>query len=571
MEPEQRYQIVATIGSGDFATVYHARDLELARDVAIKQIHFQFLQDPRQLDRYWQEAQILANLHHQYIMTIYDIVRRRGWMILELMRGSLPGQLQGRPVDIETLKIALVQSLHALDFLHSRGVLHGDIKPSNLLISMNNRLKLGDFGLARRAGGGEGSLLKGTPKYMAPEVMSDRFGPVGPPSDLYSLGFTCYELLCGAHFETLFPGLNSFGRDKAVAWMMWHSAPDRRLPPIQKVLDGVPDQIAAVIERLIVKDPAGRYRTAGEVLEELKETPIAPSSSAAELEAEAAAGEAKRKRRLAIAAFAASAVVSLGLAFWPTGRGQPQAQPDAAVADVRSGHIRELLLDERKIVFVVPEDRRPFEISVPEDCNIQLNGDRFLLLRELKPGDELRVTLAKDQKRQLTAEAIDIVRPDELDGMFHTADANKSVLTIEIGKTKELRVIHVPEEVKPRMNGQLQFAGQEVTLSTFKAGDRIAVHYFLHGERRDAVAVDGYRLVPLTGTMKQMNLDERRLVMTVEGKEQEFPFTAECEVTLNGEFASPRDLAPGDEVTVEHDVEVVRIDARRTPAASGVP
>lgn len=568
MEPEQRYQIVATIGSGDFATVYHARDLELARDVAIKQIHYQFLQDPRQLDRYWQEAQILANLHHQYIMTIYDIVRRRGWMILELMRGSLPAQLQGRPVDIETLKIALVQSLHALDFLHSRGVLHGDIKPSNLLISMNNRLKLGDFGLARRAGGGEGSLLKGTPKYMAPEVISDRFGPVGPPSDLYSLGFTCYELLCGAHFESLFPGLNSFGRDKAVAWMMWHSAPDRRLPPIQKVLDGVPDPIAAVIERLILKDPAARYRTAGEVLSELKETPLAPSSTASEEAAEAAAAEARRKRRLAIAALAGSAVVSLGLAFWPTGRGDPQEQPNApTAADVRSGHVRELLLDERKIVFVVPEDRRPFEISVPEDCKIQLNGDQFLLLRELHVGDELRVTLAKDQKRQLTAEAIDVVRPDTLEGMFHTADANQSVLTIEIGKTKELRVIHVPEEVKPRMNGQLQFAGQEVTLSTFKPGDRIAAHYFTHGERRDAVAIDGYRLVSLSGTLKQMNLDDRRLVISADGKEQEFPFDAECAVTLNGDFASPRDLAPGDEVTVDHDVEVVRIEARRAATA----
>src|SRR5229473_272450 len=122
MEPERRYQIISTIGSGDFATVYRARDVELQREVAIKQIHSQFMQDPRQLDRYWQEAQILANLHHQYIMTIYDIVRGRGWLILELMRGALAAEMQGRPIDVETMRIALTQSLHALDFLHTKGV-----------------------------------------------------------------------------------------------------------------------------------------------------------------------------------------------------------------------------------------------------------------------------------------------------------------------------------------------------------------------------------------------------------------------------------------------------------------
>lgn len=572
MEPEQRYQIVATIGAGEFATVYRARDLELARDVAIKQIHQQYLQDPRQLDRYWHEAQILANLHHQFIMTIYDIVRRRGWMILELMRGSLPGELQGRPVDIETLKIALVQSLHALDFLHSRGVLHGDIKPGNLLVSMNHRLKLGDFGLARRTQGGEGSLLKGTPKYMAPEVMTDQFGPVGPASDLYSLGFTCYELLCGSHFESLFPGLNSFGRDKAVAWMMWHSAADRRLPPVQKVLDGVPEPIAAVIDRLILKAPSQRYRSAGEVLTDLQEQPIVAGATAADLAAEAEATQAKRKRRLAIGVFATSAVLSLALAFLPTGHTEPEKVPNAInTAEVRHGHVRDLLLDEQKIVLVVPEDRRPLEIAVPADCNIQLNGGQFLLLRELKPGDEVQVTLAKDHSRQVTAQSIEVVRPDTLSGSFHAADMKNSTLTLEVaeqGKGKELRFLHVPEDLKPQMNGHRVFEGKEVNLDTFQSGDRITVGYFLHGERRDAVAVDGYRLVSLVGTLKLLDLDERQIVVSSADKELRFPLAADCTVTLNGDFASTRDLAPGDQVTVQHDVQVVRIEARREAAGS---
>jgi hypothetical protein len=565
MEPEQRYQFVATIGSGEFATVYRARDVELARDVAIKQIHAQYLQDPRQLERYWYEAQILANLHHQFIMAIYDIVRHRGWMILELMRGSLPAELQGRPIDIETLKIALVQSLHALDFLHSRSVLHGDIKPSNLLIGMNGRLKLGDFGLARRAANGEGSLLKGTPKYMAPEVMSDRFGPVGPSSDLYSLGFTCYELLCGAHFESLFPGLSSFGRDRTVAWMMWHSAPDRRLPPIQRVLDGVPDNIAAVIERLILKDPAARYHTAAEVLQELREGPVPTADPAAD----ATRLAAQRRRRLAIGAFTTSAVLSLGLAFWPTNRGRPQGDTQvAASAEVRSGRIRELFESERKIVLVVPEDRRPLEISVPTECEIRLNGDRFLLLRELNQGDEVRVTLAKGKRNELSAQAIDVVRPDSLAGLFQSVDVRNSRLVIDVpskGNSIEPRIFQLPEGVELRFNGQAKFDGQRVGLDTFKAGDRVAVRYFTRGDRREAVTVDGYRLVSLTGSLKLLNIEEHRLVLTASGEEFDFPLSKDCKVTLNGDFASPRDLAPGDEVTIEHDVEAVSIDARRGP------
>lgn len=571
MEPEQRYQVAATIASGEFATVYRARDLELSREVAIKQIHFQYMQDPRQLDRYWQEAQILANLHHQYIMTIYDIVRQRGWLILELMRGSLAGELQGRPIDVETLKIALVQSLHALDFLHSRGVLHGDVKPSNLLIGLNNRLKLGDFGLARRSGAGDGSLLKGTPKYMAPEVMSDRFGPVGPASDLYSLGFTCYELLCGAHFESLFPGLNSFGRDKAVAWMMWHAAPDRRLPEIGKVLEGVPESIAAVIQKLILKDPAQRYRTAAEALEDLKERPMTPGAAVSDADAEAAASEAKRKRRLAIGAFAASAALSLALALLPLGGEKPAMEaPGAAAANVRRGQIRELLLDEQKIVLTLPKDRRPLEIAVPSDCQIQLNGGEFLLLRELQPGDQVDVTLANDHPQRLTAAAIEVVRPEVLEGVFRSADANLSVLELNVspdGKETEIRLLRVPPELKPLLNGRREFEGRPVTLAVLKPGDRISAAYFLRGGERDAVSIDAYRILSLSGTLKTLYLEQRQLDLSTAGGERQFPVATDCEVTLNGEFAGLRDLAPGDQATIQHDAEVKRIDAQRAPQA----
>ncbi len=202
--------------------------------MAVKQIHAQYLADPRQLARYWQEAQLLASLQHPNIITIYDVVRPRGWLILELMRGSLKPAAEGDPMDLDRLRLVLANCLTGLDFLHRNGVIHGDVKPSNILVAPPNRVKLGDFGLARRASNEEGSLLKGTTKYMAPELLSGQFGAVGPASDLYSLGFTAYELMVGTQFESLLPTLATFGRNKQLAWMMWHSTADVKLPAIER-------------------------------------------------------------------------------------------------------------------------------------------------------------------------------------------------------------------------------------------------------------------------------------------------------------------------------------------------
>ena len=201
----------------------------------------------------------------------------------------------------------LINCLNGLAFLHSNSVIHGDIKPSNILVGTQGRVKLGDFGLARRASNEEGSLLKGTTKYMAPELLSAQFGAVGPASDLYSLGFTAYELMVGKQFDSLLPTLATFGRDKQLAWMMWHSTADVKLPDIQRVLEGVPDDLAQVIQRLIAKDQSQRYRSAQEALRDLQTgrplTGGLPDATVPEAEAEAAIARQKKKRirNLAIA------------------------------------------------------------------------------------------------------------------------------------------------------------------------------------------------------------------------------------------------------------------------------
>ncbi|MGH7127192.1 MAG: serine/threonine protein kinase, partial [Planctomycetaceae bacterium] len=324
MDLDARYELIDKIGSGSFATVYRARDKELGREVAVKQIHQQYLDDPQQLARYWQEAQLLASLGHPNVVTIFDIQRERGWLILELMQGNLAERMAGRQMDLRALKSTLAHCLRALKYLHGRGVVHGDIKPSNMMIDARKRVKLGDFGLARRVSDEGGSLLKGTTKYMAPETVSDEFGEVGPASDLYSLGFAAYELMCGsANFETLFPGLSAFGRNKQIAWMTWHAAPDRRLPEIHRILEGVPEDLARVIEKLCRKDQSQRYQSADDALADLNvraDTRTVADADAPETDGPAGDDPARKRRLLLLGgALALSLLLSIGMLFLPGG------------------------------------------------------------------------------------------------------------------------------------------------------------------------------------------------------------------------------------------------------------
>ena len=424
------------IASGDFAAVYRARDRELGREVAVKQIHPQFLADPRQLARYWQEAQLLASLQHPNILTIYDIVRSRGWLILELMRGSLKQTAEGDPIDLGYLRIVLKECLQALHFLHTNGVIHGDVKPSNMLVGTQNRVKLGDFGLARRASNEEGSLLKGTTKYMAPELLSPQFGAVGPASDLYSLGFSAYELLCGSQFETLLPALGTFGRDKQIGWMMWHSAADMRLPEIGRVLEGVPDDLAHyVVERLTTKDQTRRYTSALEALQDLRVNrsgaieppPVDPTAEMAEL---AATGRRRRLRRIGLVGLAVSVLLSVGILLMPDKPKRAPAGPPPAL----HGVVTNVYPDEMKMAVATSEEGAAKGISLTRYDRIFIN-DEPRLLRELQPHDKVVIERILDPKSHRLVSEVRAFRPKMDKGRIASlkADEGLFVLNIEEG------------------------------------------------------------------------------------------------------------------------------------------
>jgi serine/threonine-protein kinase len=568
MHPHERYEILGLIGNGDFAGVYRARDRELGRDVAIKQIHGQYMNDPRRLERFWREAQLLAALQHPHILTIYDVVRPRGWLVLELMQGTLLDASRGQPIDLSLLRAALIGSLDALALLHANNVIHGDIKPSNLLIDKLGRVKLGDFGLARRVASDQGSYLKGATRYMAPELVAPQFGAVGPRSDLYSLGFTAYELLCGPQqFENLFPGLDAFGRDRQIAWMMWHAAADRRLPPVASVLDGVPDDLARVIDRLTIKDPAQRYQSATQALADLGPQPVAAQPAADE---EDAAYERKQKfqrRLVAGLALAASLLVSVLIAVVPTGK-KPPAPPQAI--DIR-GVVRTLLPDRQTIVIEQAGSLGPKEIVVRGDDRVFLN-EKASLLRELHEADQVTVQTLYDQAGRMVVE-VHAFRPREDQGTIAEVAAEDGELTIDLVGEGGSLVLAVGPQTPITLNGPTSKAGKSLTLADLKEGDRVTVEHFRDGEGEAALKIAAQRIVSGQGVVRALDLKNGKVRIAAGSDENaaiaEFKFSKQPEVTLNGRrvldgrLLTPADLKPGDHVTYERDVELVSIAAQR--------
>ena len=578
MESDLRYEILDTIASGEFATVSRARDRDLGREVAVKQIHAQFLSDPRQLARYWQEAQLLASLQHANIITIYDIVRPRGWIILELMRGSLNPTAEGDPMDLDQLRLVLANCLTGLDFLHRNGVIHGDIKPSNILVAPPNRVKLGDFGLARRASNEEGSLLKGTTKYMAPELLSAQFGAVGPASDLYSLGFTAYELIVGSHFESLLPTLATFGRNKQLAWMMWHSTADVKLPDIQRVLEGVPEDLAHVIQRLIAKDQSQRYRSAHEALRDLQSPSGAVNSLPDEVDPEAeaeAAATARRKKRVRIFSILAGGValvlVSLILFF---ALNHPKKVQQVRAPETIKGTISDFIVVSGELGVALPEGGFK-KLKIHDQDIIFVNGERHLS-EDLALRDVVEITTSVDPRSHKVVQEIHAARPGRFaTGKLRSRDDAARTIVMEVGDEanhQDLNIF-VPADLKKIfMNGQPTFHEKPVTFATLNPGDRLKVQYdYQESSGNVANRLESLRQVELQGFLAE-DFDGRLLSVIQENRQvAKLPFGSQYVITVNGQpTAKPASLKRGDRVTVKHDNYIAEVVAQRTLAGGGV-
>ncbi len=278
MAKHTNYELFEELGRGEDSVVNRAWDLALSRDVAIKQLAAEPESaggpaDRQRIDQFLGEASFLAQFEHENVLRIHTVDQERGWIVMELMKGSLSSQIAGEPMKPDAVRSVMRQMLGALDFLHQKAKVHGSVRPSNILINDQGTVKLSDFEASSRDS--ELRVPNGSKKYLAPELIRSDFGDFGPALDLYCLGFTALELLTGKKFDSLFPGTGEGAIDADVAWLRWHSSDDA-MKPVKEIAPKIPDDLARVIDKLLLKPVDQRPQTAAEVLNLLDDVPLVP-------------------------------------------------------------------------------------------------------------------------------------------------------------------------------------------------------------------------------------------------------------------------------------------------------
>src|SRR4051812_35941309 len=258
-----RYKIVRKLGAGGMADVYLAEDQELGRRVAIKILNDRHAVDDSFIERFRREAKNAAGLSHPNIVSIYDRGEAEGtyYIAMEYLDGrSLKELIVSRgSAPIKTAIEYTRQILAAVGFAHRHGIVHRDIKPHNVLVGPEGRLKVTDFGIAR-SGASQmtevGSII-GTAQYLSPEQA--RGSAVSPSSDLYSVGIVLYEMLTG---EVPFTG------DTPLEIAM-KPLPAIPAPPSDRT-PAVPRELDLIVLRALAKNPRNRYQSAEEMAADLE-------------------------------------------------------------------------------------------------------------------------------------------------------------------------------------------------------------------------------------------------------------------------------------------------------------
>jgi len=258
------FKIIRLLGVGGMGRVYLAEQAGLEREVAVKILPERMMEDPSTIDRFEREAKLAAKLTHSNIGHVYMIGSEDDvhYVAMELISGGdVAGMMRERkriPVD-EAAEI-LRQALLGVACAHGSGIVHRDIKPQNLMMSADGTVKVTDFGLARAVEAhssltASGTVL-GTPLYMSPEQAHSQ--KVDGRTDIYALGATFYHMICGRP---------PFEGDTPISVMFKHVGEPLTSP--KEIDRGIPEELCAIVEKMMAKKPDDRYQTCEEVLQDL--------------------------------------------------------------------------------------------------------------------------------------------------------------------------------------------------------------------------------------------------------------------------------------------------------------
>jgi serine/threonine protein kinase len=273
MVDHPNYELLEQIASSEQATVWRGRVLTTGKEVAIKILSDSLRADENRLKAVYEGAAFLARLRdREHFVDILDLDRERGWIIMEYMGHNL-AQDAAAPLSPDRVRQILYDVLAGLSVLEKQKRLHAGIKPSNLFVtdSARGRIKLGDSAGIDLADEQSGLRQPDLPaKYFAPEMIDPSFGPIGPPADLYVLGFTALELLAGPAFDSMFPGVGPTAADPDIAWLRVHGTVEGLPTAAHEFLARQPEVLQRVLGRLLSKRVEDRYQSADEVVQDLK-------------------------------------------------------------------------------------------------------------------------------------------------------------------------------------------------------------------------------------------------------------------------------------------------------------
>ena len=256
----KRYRLLSPLGAGGMAVVYKAQDLALGRLVAVKILREPLTNDPDFLARFQQEARAAANLAHPNIVTVHDFGRDggRNYIVMEYIEGKDLKTLikEGSPFKPDRTLDLAIQICAGIGYAHRAGLVHCDVKPQNILVTPDGRVKVADFGIAKALStlqpGETTDVVWGSPQYYSPEQAAGE-APT-PASDVYSIGVVMYEMLAGR-----LPFVAS--TQQALAMMHLRDEP----PRLTLFNPNLPEALERIVHKVLAKEPAARYRTADQL------------------------------------------------------------------------------------------------------------------------------------------------------------------------------------------------------------------------------------------------------------------------------------------------------------------